>query len=115
MNKIKFNGVTTIREGFVKLSDDQARRRKAYITQVEKGKPVYMVDSPISFKAGEEIGLDGGIDKAWDIEILEGEKPKVHRTVEKQEKAKEEKAKKAPAKKAPAKKAPVKKVTDGAE
>ena len=49
----------TVRAGVVKLSPEQAKRRKVMITPIDESEGLYAINTPIMFKAGEEFGSNG--------------------------------------------------------
>ena len=52
-------GVVTIRDGELKLSSDQAKRRTHCLTKTrKKGGNIYKVVGTVTFKRGEVIGLE---------------------------------------------------------
>lgn len=58
MQQLTANKVVTVRQGRVRLSDEQARRRAHCIEQVEGSEELYRILSPIQIKAGESVELD---------------------------------------------------------
>lgn len=49
----------TLTSGVIKLNDDQARRRRHMIEEVEGQPGVYKIIAPCRFKVGETFGYDG--------------------------------------------------------
>lgn len=68
-----------IPHGVVKLTKDQADRRRALLDKVS-GKDQYVLMAPSTFKRGEVFGWDSYIAKAWggdliDVEVVPDEAP----------------------------------------
>lgn len=68
MNHYEVTAVSvTINAGVVELSQNQAHRRRHLLKKV--GDSLYEVISPIQFKAGEEFGYGGDVNKLLMTEI----------------------------------------------
>lgn len=73
MKTYKTIKTVNIAAGRLKLSADQARRRKHLIKKVDGEDNVYDIISPCQFKAGEEIGYEGEPLNAALASCFEGE------------------------------------------
>lgn len=65
MKNYKILSPVVLREGVVHLTEEQARGREHITEPVKDKKDHYHITGPNQFKAGQEIGYDGEIPKAF--------------------------------------------------
>lgn len=74
MKSYKILSPVILREGVVRLTEEQARGREQILESVKDKNDHYRITGPNQFKAGQEIGYDGEIPKAFAGEIEEMKK-----------------------------------------
>lgn len=63
----KATSAIVLHSGNVKISDDQFKRRRHALKELEDKGHYSIVPGPVTFKAGEKFGYDGEIPKGlWD-------------------------------------------------
>ena len=67
MRKIKTVNITTLSSGNVQLSEAQASPRLHNLKHINGD--IYEIANPIQFKAGEELGYDGEINKTLMLDL----------------------------------------------
>lgn len=74
MKRIRVINAANFGSGRLQLSTEQAKARLHNLKHVKDD--IYEIDKPVQFKAGEEIGFDGEINKLLMLDIEEAEAEK---------------------------------------